>query len=106
MDEQIEKAMGENREYMETKMEENREYMENNMEENMKQIKKKMDENWEHMEKKIEELQKSMSTMFLQSPYERLHKGYIKMQENNENVEEIKIEPQNCDYSSIQNPHH
>jgi hypothetical protein len=44
------------------------------------------------MEKKMLELQNSMPSMILHSLDERLPKGYIKMQGNRENVEEIKIE--------------
>jgi hypothetical protein len=52
------------------------------------------------------ELQNSMSSMILHALDERLPKGDIKMQGNHENVEEIKIESQNHDYSSLQDPHH
>jgi hypothetical protein len=44
--------------------------------------------------------------MILHTLDERLSKGYIKMQGNHENVEEINIESLNHDYSSLQHPHH
>ena len=47
-----------------------------------------------------------MSSMILHALYERLPIGDIKMQGNHENIEEINIESQNHDYSSLQDPHH
>jgi hypothetical protein len=52
------------------------------------------------------ELQNSMSSMILHAQDERLPKGDIKIQGNQENREEIKIESHNHDYSSLEDPHH
>jgi hypothetical protein len=58
------------------------------------------------MDEKMEDLKNSMSVIFLHTLDERLPKGDIKTQGNNENVEEIKIEFQNHDYLSSPDPHH
>jgi hypothetical protein len=76
------------------------------MERKMELMEKKMDENMECMENKRLELKNYMPSMILHDLYERLPKGDIKMKGKHENVEEIKIESQNHDYSSLQNPHH
>jgi hypothetical protein len=52
------------------------------------------------------ELQNSISSIILHTLNERLPKGDIKMKGNHENVEEINIESQNHDYSSLQDPYH
>jgi len=66
----------------------------------------KIDENRKGMEKKMLELQNFMSSVIFHVVDERLHKGDIKLQGNHENIEEINIESQNHDYSSLQDPHH
>jgi hypothetical protein len=58
------------------------------------------------MENKMLEMKKFISSLILHTLDERLPKGYIKLKGNHENVEEIKIESQNHDYSSLQDPHH
>jgi hypothetical protein len=65
-----------------------------------------MNENWEHRENKMEELKIFMYHMLLHTLDERLPKGDNKMQEKHENVEEIKIESHNHDYSSLKDPYH
>ena len=47
-----------------------------------------------------------MSSMILYSLDDRIPIRDFKMKGNHENIEEIKIESQNHDYSSLQNPHH
>ena len=54
----------------------------------------------------MEELKNSIKTILLHTLDERFHQGDIMTQGNHVNVEKIKFEPQNHDYSSPPNLHH
>jgi hypothetical protein len=73
--------------------------MDQKMDKNMEQLENSMD-------KKMEQLQNSMLFMILHIADERLPKGDIKTQENHENVEIVKTEFQNHQYSSLKDTHH
>jgi hypothetical protein len=77
--------------------------LKNKMDENMKDMEKNINENWENVKNKILELQNSM---ILHDIDERLPKEDIKVHRNHENVDEIKMESHNHDFSSLQDPHH
>jgi hypothetical protein len=73
------------------------------MDQKMEQLQNSIDQK---MDKKMEQLQNSMLTMILHTLNERFSKEDIWMQGNHENVDNIKIESQKHDYSSLQDLHH
>jgi hypothetical protein len=83
-------------------MDQKKDKMENLMDQRIDSVNQRIDSMNQNMDKMMQQLQNSI----LHTMDERFPKGDIKTQGNHENVEEIKIESQNHDYSSLQDPHH
>jgi len=65
-----------------------------------------MDQMIDSINQNMDKMMKQLQNSILYTMDEKFPKGDIKTQGNHENVEEIKIEFHNHDYSSLQDPHH
>jgi hypothetical protein len=92
MDETIKINMVEMENNMDKKMNENSAHMEYKLDKKMDDMKNKMDENKEEIQKTMKELQNYLSSMIFHVLDERISKGDIKMQGNQENKGSIMVE--------------